>query len=490
MTAIACRRTRTTAMWQAAFVACVLVATIANADTFADRTEEWFEGSARIANGGCSFGDVDDDGFVDAAAGSRLWRNKDGKRFVPYDAPCGEGVWGDWDNDGFLDRYRHPGTVCRYVPDKDAFETVELYEGEMDPAASFCWGDYNGDGRLDIYTAGVEGGPARDTLLINEDGKRFVKAFERGGLYGRGVTACDFDQDHDLDIYVTNYRLQPNYLWQNDGKGNLTDVAAGHGATGGHGHGIGSCWGDVDNDGYFDLFAGNFAHPWGDQPHSKFLRNLGPDGDYKFEDKGECGVHYQESYACPTLGDYDNDGDLDIYFTTVYGTASYGIRNFPALYRNDGDWTFTNVTAEAGLSEIAPTYQAAWADVDNDGDLDLVTASRLFINSGNGNHWLKIRLEGDGRTVNRSAVGAQVRIRIGEKVMARQVEAATGGHANQNDMTLHLGLGAHDTELTYEITWPNGEVQAGVTGVDRMITVTFKKSQAGTEGPRDVAAPG
>ncbi len=477
MSIITCKQIRTAPISLAAIILYTLFVAIVNAGTFEDRTAKWFEGSARIANGGCSFGDFDDDGFVDAAAGSQLWRNKDGKRFVLDEAPCGDGVWGDWDNDGFLDRYRHPGGVYRYLPDKKAFELIKLYEGEMDSAASFCWGDYNGDGRLDVYTAGVEGGPARDMLLLNENGRKFVKTFERGGLYGRGVTACDFDQDNDLDIYVTNYRLQPNYLWQNDGKGNLSDVAASYNATGGHGHGIGSCWGDVDNDGYFDLFAGNFAHPWGDQPHSKFLRNLGPDGHYKFEDKGEGGVHYQESYACPTLGDYDNDGDLDIYFTTVYGTASYGIKNYPALYRNDGNWTFTNVTAEAGLSEIGATYQAAWADVDNDGDLDLMTASRLFINTGNDNHWLKIRLKGDGRTVNRSAIGAQVRIRIGKKVITRQVQGATGGHANQNDMTLHFGLGAHDARLTYEITWPNGQVQQGVAEVDRMITVEYNGAQ-------------
>jgi hypothetical protein len=308
---------------------------------------------------------------------------------------------------------------------------------------------------------------------MNDAGRQFLKTFEHGGLYGRGVTACDFDQDNDMDVYVTNYRLKPNQLWQNDGNGKLTDVAAEYGATGGRGHGIGSCWGDIDNDGYFDIYAGNFAHRG--QPHSRFLRNLGPGKGFKFEDLGECGVGYQESFASPTLADYDNDGDLDVYFTTTYRTASYGRRNYPVLYRNDGNWQFKNVSPPAGIDGLGPTYQAAWADINNDGHLDLMTAARIFVNEGNDYHWLKMRLEGDGKTVNRAAIGAQVRVRLGDKVLTRQVGAGTSGHGNQNDPTLHFGLGAHDGEVSYTITWPDGTSQEGITGVDRQVNVRLQR---------------
>ncbi|HVT12494.1 MAG TPA: CRTAC1 family protein, partial [Fimbriimonadaceae bacterium] len=243
----------------------------------------------------------------------------------------------------------------------------------------------------------------------------------------------------------------------------------------GGGHSIGACWGDFDNDGQFDLFAGNFAHidSRGDQPKSRFLRNLGPKGKYHFEDMGTCGVFYQESYASPAAGDYDNDGNLDLFFTTVYGTASFGKKNFPVLYRNAGRFVFTDVTEKAGVANLPPTYQAAWADFNHDGQLDLVSGGKLFVNNGNKNHWIEVRLVGDGVKVNRSAIGAQVRIR-GNRTWTRQVEAGTG-EGNQNDLTLHFGLGDNNGPVDLDVTWPNRKTQRVSTRVDRIVEVRYKE---------------
>jgi hypothetical protein len=209
----------------------------------------------------------------------------------------------------------------------------------------------------------------------------------------------------------------------------------------------------------------------GDQPKSRFLRNLGPTANHVFEDRGTCGVFYQESYASPAAGDYDNDGDLDLYFTTVYGTASFGRPNYPVLFRNDGAFTFADATEPAGLAQQPPTYQAAWADFDNDGDLDLATAGKLFVNEGTSAHWLEVHLEGDGTKVNRSAIGAQVRVLLPDRTLTRQVEAGTG-EGNQNDLTLHFGLGDHATPVRLEVTWPGGAVRK-LKGVklDRLLTL-------------------
>jgi len=238
--------------------------------------------------------------------------------------------------------------------------------------------------------------------------------------------------------------------------------------------GDGAGWADFNHDGLFDLFAGNFAHVdnRGDQPKSRFLRNLGPEKNHAFADLGAGGVFYQESYASPAAGDYDNDGQLDLFFTTVYGTASFNRPNHPVLFRNTGGFAFANVTAAAKLAGLPPTYQAAWADFDNDGDLDLVTAGKLFVNQGTGNHWLKVRLTGDGLTVNRAAIGAQVRIMLPDKILTRQVEAGTG-EGNQNDLTLHFGLGRHSAPVNLEVFWPGKKVQTfrGVAP-DRLCNVT------------------
>jgi len=148
-----------------------------------------------------------------------------------------------------------------------------------------------------------------------------------------------------------------------------------------------------------------------------------------------------------------------LYLTTVYAVGSGNIRNHPVLYRNDGKWHFTDVTAQEGLAELPPTYQAAWADFDNDGDLDLISAARLFVNTANTDNWIKVHLAGDGKNVNSAAIGAQVRIRMSDRIIARQVEAGTG-EGNQNDMTLHFGLSKWGKPVpTVEIIWPNGVVQ-------------------------------
>ena len=176
-------------------------------------------------------------------------------------------------------------------------------------------------------------------------------------------------------------------------------------------------------------------------------------------------LRWQESYASPTLGDFDNDGWLDLYFTTVYpGDKS-------VLYRNLGEWKFAEINEGAGLS-LPQTYQAAWADFDNDGALDLMTGGRLFRNPGGPQHWLKVTLAGNSK-INAYAIGAQVRIQLGERVLTRQVEGATG-QGNQNDLTLHFGLGDRAEPVELEIRWPDGVRQTIKSGVDQNLRVERK----------------
>jgi len=180
-------------------------------------------------------------------------------------------------------------------------------------------------------------------------------------------------------------------------------------------------------------------------------------------------VFYQESYASPALADVDNDGRIDLFFTTVYGTASFGRPNNPVLLRNSGACWFNDVTNVAGLSGIPPTYQAAFGDIDNDGTLELATGGRLYKSTKPlGNHWVQIQLVGNGKTVNRSAIGAQVIIKQRKQMCVRQVEAGTG-EGNQSDLRLHFGLATIDDAVDAEVYWPDGTRQtARHIAVDRV----------------------
>jgi len=442
----------------------LLVPLLCPGQTFEDRSE-----ALGVGGGGAAcWIDLDQDGWTDLCAGGKIYRNLEGKKFEQI-GTAGDCVAADFDNDGYADLYSWRQRKLYRNLGSNAFAEVELPELPKGGSLGAVWGDFDNDGFVDIYAGGYESWPNdtyADFLLRNRSGKEFEKTWTDARRRARGVTACDFDRDGALDVYVSNYRLQPNVLWRNDGKGGFADEAAKRGviANGpgfGGGHSIGAAWGDFDNDGHIDLFAGNFAHRdnRGNQPQSLWLRNRGPAADYAFENKGQGGVFYQESYASPAAGDIDNDGDLDLFFTTVYGTASFGRKNHAVLFRNQGGFAFENATAAAKLGGLPPTYQAAFADFDNDGDLDLMTAGKLWVNGGVADtHWLKIRLQGDGKKVNRSAIGAQVRVAFGERTLTRQVEAGTG-QGNQNDLTLHLGLGEHDKPVSLEILWPDKTVQ-------------------------------
>jgi len=444
----------------------------AHAQTFIDRTADF---GLSIGGGPVAWGDLNNDGRPDLYAGGAVWINNDGASFSRIDAP-GSGLIADLNNDGIGDLVSFAPIAFFLTRLEDGayrFEPLPLPELPETQCRGAAVADLDNDGFLDIYLGGYEVWDPQttypDLVLMNRGGEGFEYSVISRDYRARGVTACDYDEDGDIDIYVSNYRLMPNLLWINDGKGNLADHAAERNALAtspgfGGGHSIGACWGDFDADGRIDLFAGNFAHvdSRGDQPKSRFLRNRGPDHAWAFEDLAECGVWYQESYASPAAADFDNDTRLDLFFTTVYADASFGKKNHPVLYRNestDPAWVFSDVTEGSGLEKLSPTYQAAWADVDADGRIDLITAGRLFMNQTDpAAHWLELRLLGDGVLVNTQAVGAQARITLPDgRTLTRQVELGTG-EGNANSPMLHFGLGHFDEPVTVTIRWPDGTV--------------------------------
>lgn len=167
-------------------------------------------------------------------------------------------------------------------------------------------------------------------------------------------------------------------------------------------------------------------------------------------------------------GDFNGDGFADLY-VGGYEVWNKGITWPDLMLLNEGGKGFKLAWSDKRHRARGVTA----CDVDRDGDLDLVSAGKLFVNQGTGHHWLKVRLAGDGRRVNRSAMGAQVRLKLPDATLTRQVEAGTG-QGNQNALTLHFGLGEHAAAVDLAILWPGGDPQR-VQGVkvDRLVEVLY-----------------
>lgn len=431
------------------------------------------------------WGDYNNDGWVDAVISGQLFQNNDGSSFTEVTS-TGGAFWGDFNNDGWLDLHTNRGGCCPTfsINEGGTGEFSTFTVGNFGNTASLgsALGDFNSDGWLDVYIGGYESWPGvdfPDRLVLNvpdatkPGGRGFEVIDEVSYLRARSVAAADFNEDGHTDVYVSNYRLQGNLLWINNGSGSDFPFIFGsdsHGARGGDGHSIGGGFGDLDSDGHIDIFAGNFSHPG--QPQTRILLNQGPAGDYHFSDLGQRGIYWKESWSSPALGDFDNDGMLDVFFTALnyYGNDSELFRNTGS----PGNPQFADVTAAEGIPGGLDGYVVSWADWDNDGDLDLATNGRLFRNNlNNGNSWLKVDLSAPGIDgVNAFGFGATVRIDTGSKIVTRHVESGQG-QGNQNDLTMHFGLGNTSGPVEVEVSWPGGMTRTIETELNRDIKIHY-----------------
>lgn len=351
-------------------------------------------------------------------------------------------------------------------------------------------------------------------FYLNIQGKTFKEDPSRFNLnkypaYVRGMQWADFDNDQVNEVYFSNYRLKENFLFKNNGK-NFSEVAASYNVQGEndpkrymdpyykkpfgpkYGHTIGSVWADFNNDGNFDLWAANLVHKFvgmnkGKYDYrgyvcddSKIYKNSGAP-DYKFTDvRKQSGIpmmpiadfsQYKgdELWSQITAADFNNDGLIDTYISQVY-KLKYA---YSLLFQNQGNFKFKDVSAKEP-TRVYDSYGGTWADFNNDGKMDLIISGRETPNDDQkikvlqniynapNNRYVKIRLIGNASGKN--PVGTQVRVTTDKGVFLRQFEGVTGTLSQQNDPTLHFGLGTSKTIKSVQIRWSSGK-RLNVTGV-------------------------
>ena len=430
---------------------------------------------------GVAVGDYDNDGdadlYVTAVGRGYLFRNDGKGHFDDVTlAASAKGPNGwltgaaflDIDNDGDLDLFI--GNYVTWTPEIDKVQGFQL----------------TGIGRA--YGRPTSFGGSFCALLLNEGG-RFTDISEKAGIQVRtpdlkvpvakslGVAPYDVDGDGLVDIAVANDTVQ-NFLFHNQGQGRFEEIAIPSGVafdqSGSPRGGMGIDWAPFMNDDRLGLAVGNFANEMTalyvcDQPKTLVFSDL-------------ANLYGLGAPTQPPLKfglfffDYDLDGRLDLLsanghlepdISKVQASETY--EQPVQLFWNSGrpgNALYVLVKPEnAGPDLFKPVVGrgTAYADIDGDGDLDVVVTvnkapARLFRNDGgNNNHWIRLELTGDGKTSNRDAIGAKIELKAGGNACHRQLFPSKS-YLSSVEHTLTFGLGQLDQADTVKITWPSGKV--------------------------------
>ena len=459
--------------------------------------------------GGVIVDDFDGDGRFDVVTSGfsscdpmRFFRRTGDGRFTEQAAASGlaEQVGGlnlmqaDYDNDGDLDILVLRGgwevaqrkSLLRNEGG-GRFVDVTAASGLAKPATSTqaaVWTDINQDGALDLFIGNED---SETQLFVNRRNGTFEDIAARAGVarkaFSKGVAAADYDNDGWPDLYVSNLGGE-NFLYHNNHDGTFSEMAAGAGVPG-SGQGFATWFFDYDNDGWQDLFVTSYftsveetERTYLQMPNSagtlKLYRNL---GDGSFQDvTRRAGLEKVFMPMGANFGDIDNDGFLDIYLGT--GNPSYASLVPSVLLRNTGGGSFVDVTTSSGTGEMHKGHGVAFADLDGDGDQEIVFqvggatpgdahALRLFENPGHGNDWLAVKLV--GVTSNRGAVGARLTITMEDAAGARRTihrTVGSGGSFGASPLLQHVGLGAGAGVVQVDIWWPTSNTRQRFSGVE------------------------
>jgi hypothetical protein len=416
---------------------------------------------------GVAVGDYDNDGFDDlfitAIGQSHLFHNNGNGTFTEVTKPAGmwgpnefstSAAWVDYDRDGKLDL-----VVANYVRWS---EQTDLYCTLDGAHKSYCTPE------------SYKGTSVR--LWHNLGGGKFEDATERAGLgdptsKSLGITVLDYNADGWPDILIAN-DTQPNKLYLNKKDGTFEDRGVSSGIAfsedGVARAGMGADAGDYDRSGHPSVIISNFANQMVSLYHNE--------GNGLFVDEAPQSEVGRATLVTLGFGcfffDYDNDGWPDIFVADghiedqierVQKRVSYAEPSH--LFRNLGGGKFQEVTAKMGPAFAAPRVArgAAYADVDNDGFLDVLVTTNagpafLFHNEGGSNHSLRVKLV--GTKSNRDGIGAVVRVSSdNNKEKQWKMLRSGSSYLSQSELVLTFGLGAQTKADTIEIEWPSGQTQ-------------------------------
>lgn len=446
---------------------------------------------------GAAVGDFDNDNMVDifltAVGSNKLFRNLGGGRFEDVTASAGvaggehawstSAGWFDCDNDGDLDLF-----VDNYVQ----------WSREFDQSQDFR---LVGGGRAYGRPQNFEG--AFPYLYRNEGQGRFTDVSEQSGIQIRnvstgvpiskslGLTFCDFDSNGTMDIVVANDTVQ-NILLQNDGKGSFEDIGTVTGiAFDSAGNARGAMGIDVTpfrDQKSLAVAIGNFSN----EMTALYVTRM---GEMYFSDEAVSTGLGPNTRLSLTFGlfyiDYDLDGRNDLFCANGHleedinrVQPSQHYEQPPQLFWNAGpkqSTEFLQVTQDlVGPDLLKPMVGrgAAYADIDNDGDVDiLITAAgrmpRLLRNDNSlGHHWLRIQLKGDGKSCNTDAIGSWVEVTTAEGTQKKQV-MPTKSYLSQVELPLTFGLGANKQVENVIVHWSDGHTdELGALEIDKLHVVT------------------
>lgn len=438
-----------------------------------------------------AWGDYDNDGFEDLflvnnGGDNVLLRNRGDGSFEKVNSATSfdrgastSASWVDYDNDGDLDLfvtnesdepnflYRNDGApgfklqlVTKGIVAEDKFNST-----------AHAWGDYDNNGLLDLFVADAKG----PNQLYYNRGKEEFEAIKNSPIVeddasASGCTWVDFDNDGDLDLFVTN-RDDLSALYVNKGAPDFEffrlesdDIVKDAKTTG-------TTWGDYDNDGYLDALVTSES--------SNFLYH-NENGDHFRRVTSEQIVEDDAFSTSANWGDYNADGFLDLIVANLDEVNHLYNSNLAV-----GDGFFTRLQFSAVTFEEGDSYGPSWSDIDNDGDLDLVVvdndaarAPALYRNGQNiGEQWLQVRLV--GTQSNKSAIGAKVKAKAvlnsknGQSVWQTRVVTAQSGAGGQNSLRVQFGLGPDAPKVdSLVVIWPGNKVQVLTdVAVGQLITI-------------------